>query len=81
MKTTFETNEEKIFLRKLLTYTIMYTERFIFLPLENEKYYKQQKLSAYCKIIKETRKKCFEYLEEEDPNQHIIDSINYDPNL
>jgi len=71
MKTTFETEEEKKFLRQLLLRGTMATEQFTLDP-DKVKY---AGLRLYCELMREFRAKCFEYMEENDVNQPYIDAL------
>lgn len=65
MKTNFENDKE--FLHYLLIRGIMASENILFNNVPNRDGYKE--------MMKNYRKKCFEYLEEVDPNQSFIDKL------
>jgi len=70
MKTNFESEEDQASLRKIIDRAIMDTERVIF----SEHYF--QKCPEYTKLVLELREKCFEFLEEPDPNEHILGQMH-----
>jgi hypothetical protein len=66
MKTNFD--NDKKFLHFLLIRGIMASDEILFNNTNSS-------TERYKQIMKGYRKKCFEYLEEEDPNQAIIDNL------
>jgi len=73
MKTNFE-EEDLLFLYNLLQRGIMATDNILFNQLPHG-------LEEYQKIMIAFRKKCYEFLEEEDPAQQVVDSILDNINL
>jgi hypothetical protein len=71
MKTSFETPEEQKFLYDLLWRGISSTEPMLYdlTNLDGEEFYE------YKKVLFSFRQKCFELLEEEDPNRETNEAI------
>jgi hypothetical protein len=71
MKTSFDTEEERYFLKTVLNRAIQSTEAVIFnTPTELNVF-----IAEYFLLMIELRKKCFDVLQEEDPNKNVIDLI------
>lgn len=69
MKTNFESEEDRYWLDRIIWRAIMQGESILFAdPLLNE-------IKEYRVHLFELRRKCFEYLEEEDPNEEYLNEL------
>lgn len=67
MKTTFTSDDDKEWLDKIIHRAIMQTESTTY----NTLMHKMREVKDYTLFQFEIRKKCFEFLGEEDPNEKI----------
>jgi hypothetical protein len=77
MKTEFKTDEEKMYLLKIIHHTIKSIESWIFSPavmhmIAGGDIKGVPEISSYNKSMLELRTKCLEYLEEKDPNELFL---------
>jgi len=69
MKTNYESAEDIAYLRKFLSYAQMFTDRVFTNELM------EPHIREYSKELLKHRKKVFEFLGEEDPNQQLCDLL------
>jgi len=72
MKTTLNDEKDIQFLKIVLRRCIMQGEQFLF----DYAMVKNNNLHEYCNQLLKIRKKCYEWLGEEDPNEETLKKLN-----